>query len=108
MLDLYNFRLFQTVGELLFSLVIAVGVVCIAMGLLSFAIPKFGVAGRMYYLSIMIASISLLVWRLLFELYITRVAPKENILIVGTGDVAQQIGEEVRNSENSVSGSSAS
>jgi sugar transferase (PEP-CTERM system associated) len=53
----------------------------------------------MYYLSILIASLSLLVWRLLFEFYITRIAPKENILIVGTGEVAQQIGEEVRNSE---------
>ena len=99
LLDLYNFRLFQTLGELLFSLVIAVGAVSIAMGLLSLAIPKFGVAGSMYYLSITIASISLLIWRLLFELYITRLAPKENILIVGTGEVAQQIGEEVRNSE---------
>ncbi len=95
LLDLYNLRLFQTLGEMLLSLAIAIGVVCIGIGLLSYAIPKFGVAGKMYYLSILLASLSLLIWRLLFELYITRIAPRENILIVGTGKVARQVGEEV-------------
>ncbi|MBP2674443.1 MAG: tuaA [Deltaproteobacteria bacterium] len=99
LLDLYNFRLFQTKGEMLFSLSIAIGVVCISVGLLSHAIPKFGVAGNMYYLSILLASVSLLVWRLLFELYITRLAPRENILIVGTGEVARQVGMEVSRNE---------
>jgi sugar transferase (PEP-CTERM system associated) len=32
----------------------------------------------------------------LFEIFITRYAPRENILIVGTGEVARQVGEEVR------------
>ena len=96
LLDLYNFRLSQTWGELLFALAIAIGFVCVGIGLLSYAIPKFGVAGKMYYLSILIASVCLLVWRLLFETYINRFASQENILIVGTGEVAQRIGEEVR------------
>ncbi|PJB31953.1 MAG: hypothetical protein CO109_07135 [Deltaproteobacteria bacterium CG_4_9_14_3_um_filter_65_9] len=96
LLDLYNFRLSQTWGELLFALAIAIGFVCIGIGLLSYAIPKFGVAGKMYYLSILIASVCLLLWRLAFELYITRYASHENILIVGTGEVARHVGEEIR------------
>jgi sugar transferase (PEP-CTERM system associated) len=99
LLDLYNFRLFQTLGEMLFSLVIAIGVACIGVGLLSRAIPKFGVASRMYYLSILLATGLLLLWRFLFEFYIARLAPRENILIVGTGDVARQVGEEVTRSQ---------
>ena len=95
LLDLYNFRLSHTWGEMVFALAIAIGFVCLGIGLLSYAIPKFGVAGKMYYLSILIASVSLLVWRLLFEIYITKFAPQENILIVGTGAVARQVGEEV-------------
>ncbi len=95
LLDLYNFRLSQTWGEMLFAMAIAIGFVCIGIGLLSYAIPKFGVAGRMYYLSILIASVLLVIWRFLFEIYISRFAPKENILIVGTGSVARQVGEEV-------------
>jgi sugar transferase (PEP-CTERM system associated) len=99
LLDLYNFRLSQTWGEVLFALAIAIGFVCIGIGLLSYAIPKFGVAGKMYYLSILIASIFLILWRILFEIYITRYASRENILIVGTGEVARQVGEEVRKRE---------
>jgi sugar transferase (PEP-CTERM system associated) len=96
LLDLYNFKLSQTWGELLFALTIAIGFVCVGIGLLSYAIPRFGVAAKMYYLSILIASILLVFWRVLFEIYITRIASHENILIVGTGMVAQQIGEEVK------------
>ena len=96
LLDLYNFRLSQTWGEMLFALAIAIGFVCVGIGLLSYAIPKFGVAGKMYYLSILIASVCLLLWRVLFEIYISRFASRENILIVGTGEVARQVGEEVR------------
>jgi len=99
LLDLYNFRLSQTLGEVLFSLAIAIGFVCIGVGLLSYAIPKFGVAGVMYYLSILIASVSLLLWRIGFEMYITRLAQRENVLIVGTGDVARQVGREVKKSQ---------
>ena len=47
LLDLYNFELSQTWGELLFALAIAIGFVCIGIGLLSYAIPKFGVEGKM-------------------------------------------------------------
>ena len=96
LLDLYNFERSQTWGEMLFALAIAIGFVCIGIGLLSFAIPKFGVAGKMYYLSLLTASFLLLIWRLAFELYITRFASKENILIVGTGNVARRVAEEVR------------
>jgi sugar transferase (PEP-CTERM system associated) len=96
LLNLYDLKLSQTWGEMLFALTIAVGFVCIGIGLLSYAIPKFGVAGKMYYLSILIASVLLLVWRVMFEIYITRLAPQENILVVGTGEVARLVGEEVK------------
>jgi sugar transferase (PEP-CTERM system associated) len=96
LLDLYNFRLFQTLGEVFFSLLIAIGFVCVGIGLLSFAIPKFGVAVKMYYLSILLASVSLLIWRFMFEMYITRFAPRENILVVGTGQVAREVAQEVK------------
>lgn len=95
LLDLYDLMLSQTWGERFFALTIAVGFVSVGMGLLSYALPKFAVAGSMYYLSILIASALLLVWRYLFEIYITRFAPRENILVVGTGEVARLIGQEV-------------
>ncbi|PWB62348.1 MAG: glycosyl transferase [Deltaproteobacteria bacterium] len=95
LLDLYDLKLTQTWGEMLFALMIAIGFVCVGIGLLSYAIPKFGVAGNMYYLSILIASAFLLVWRVFFELYITHFAPHSTILILGTGEVARLVGREV-------------
>jgi hypothetical protein len=35
LLDLYNLRLFQTLGEMILSLAVAIGVVCLGIGLLS-------------------------------------------------------------------------
>lgn len=96
LLDLYNFRLSQTLGEVLFSVGIAIGFVCVGIGILSYVNPKFGVPGIMYYLSILLASLTLLIWRLVFEVYITRFAPQENILIVGTGEVARKLGQEIK------------
>ena len=61
LLDLYNFRLSQTKGETFFALAIAIGFVCIGVGLLSQAIPKFGVGGKLYYLSVLIASVCLII-----------------------------------------------
>jgi len=95
LLDLYDLKLSQSWGEMLFALMIAIGFVCVGIGLLSYAIPKFGVAGKMYYLAVLIASAFLLVWRVLFEIYITHIAPHEIILILGTGDVARLVGREV-------------
>jgi sugar transferase (PEP-CTERM system associated) len=96
LLDLYDLKLTQTTGEMFFALMIAIGFVCVGIGLLSYAIPKFGVAGKMYYLSILIATCLLSIWRVLFDIYITRFAPEENILIVGTGEVARLVGLEVK------------
>ena len=99
LLDLYDFRLLRTFGETLFSLGITVGVACVGIGLLSFFITSFATAGSMYYMSMGVAAVSLLTWRMLFEFYITKLAPRDNILIVGTGDVAQKIGDEIRKNE---------
>lgn len=99
LLNLYDLKLSQTWGEKIFALTIAVGFVCVGIGLLSYALPKFAVAGSMYYLSILIASILLVIWRFFFEIYITRYAPRENILIVGTGEVARLVGQEVTKRE---------
>jgi sugar transferase (PEP-CTERM system associated) len=95
LLNLYDLKLSQTWGEMFFALTIAVGFVCVGIGLLSYALPKFAVAQSMYYLSILIASTLLLIWRYLFEMYITHLAPCENILVVGTGEVARLVGQEV-------------
>jgi sugar transferase (PEP-CTERM system associated) len=95
-LDLYDLKLAHTGGELFFSLVYSVGVVCIGIGVVSYIHPRFGVEGDMYYLTIVFVALFLLFWRASFNYYIEKFAPRENILIVGIGKVAQMLGREVR------------
>ena len=99
LLDMYDLRNSQTWGELFFSLVFAVGFVCIGIGLVTFVVPEFGVAGSMYYLTVLFVALFLMFWRVAFDIYLTKIAPRENILILGTGEMARMIGEEVRSRE---------
>jgi sugar transferase (PEP-CTERM system associated) len=99
LLDMYDLKHSQTWGELFFSLLFAVGFVCIGIGLVTYAVPEFGVAGSMYYLTVLFVAVFLLFWRIAFDIYLTKMAPRENILILGTGEMARMIGEEVRRRE---------
>jgi len=95
LLDMYDLKNSQTWPEIFFSLLFAVGFVCIGIGLVTYAVPAFGVDGTMYYLTVLFVAIFLLFWRIAFDIYLTKTAPRENILILGTGDMARIIGEEI-------------
>lgn len=99
MLDMYDLKLSQSWGEMFFSLIFAVGIVCIGIGMVSYVFPGFGVEGNMYYLTVLFVAFFLLLWRLSFDIYLTKIAPKENILVLGTGDVAGLVGQEIINRE---------
>ncbi|MDA8123152.1 MAG: TIGR03013 family PEP-CTERM/XrtA system glycosyltransferase [Deltaproteobacteria bacterium] len=95
LLDMYDLKNSQTWGELFFSVLFAVGFVCIGIGLVTYAVPGFGVEGTMYYLTVLFVAVFLLFWRIVFDFYLTRLAPRENILVMGTGETARMVGEEV-------------
>lgn len=99
LLDLYDLKHSQTTGEIFFSLVFAVGFVCIGIGLVTYVVPEFGVEGRMYYLTILFVAIFLLTWRIVFDFYLSRFGKNENILIAGTGNVARLVAQEVKDRE---------
>jgi sugar transferase (PEP-CTERM system associated) len=99
LLDMYDLKHSQKWGELIFSLVFAVGVVCIGIGLVTYVVPEFGVEGSMYYLTVLFVAIFLLFWRIFFDIYLQRFSPKEKILMLGTGETAQLLGREIRQRE---------
>jgi len=99
LLDMYDLKHSQRWGELFFSLVFAVGVVCIGIGLVTYIVPEFGVAGSMYYMTVLFVAILLLLWRVSFDIYLQRFSPKEKILMLGTGEAAQLLGREIRQRE---------
>jgi len=96
LLDLYDLKMSQTWGEIFFSLMFAIGFVCVGIGIITYAVPGFGVDARMYYLTLFLVTIFLLIWRISFYYYLDRLAPSQNILVVGAGEVAGMVGKEIR------------
>jgi len=99
LLDMYDLKNSQTWGELFFSLTLSVGFVCIGIGLVTYIVPDFGVEGRMYYRTMLLVAILLLIWRVVFDIYLTRFAPKESVLVMGSGEPARLMGEEILKQE---------
>src|SRR3990172_11267793 len=62
MLDLYDIRHARSLGELFFSLVFSIGVVCIGVGAISILFPMFGVGNEIYYMTIVFVAIFLMIW----------------------------------------------
>jgi sugar transferase (PEP-CTERM system associated) len=50
----------------------------------------------MYYLTLFLVTIFLLFWRISFYYYLDRLAPSQNILVVGAGEVAGMVGKEIQ------------
>jgi FlaA1/EpsC-like NDP-sugar epimerase len=49
----------------------------------------------MYHLTILLVAVFLLIWRVLFDLYLPACPSMENILVIGTGEPARVMGEEI-------------
>jgi sugar transferase (PEP-CTERM system associated) len=87
-------------GELFFSILFAIGTICIGIGVVTYIVPEFGVEGKMYYITIVFIAFLLLAWRIIFRAYLSNYAPARNVLIVGTGKVAGMLADEIRERRN--------
>jgi len=98
-LDLYDIRMTLSAGELLCSILFSTGVVCIGIGLFSYMVPDMAVSGSMYYLSVAVVAVLLFLWRTSYELYLRKLGPRENLMIVGSGKVVAELEREIRQRE---------
>jgi sugar transferase (PEP-CTERM system associated) len=97
-LDLYDLNISFSILEILFSVVFTTGFVFVIIGVFSFVNPNLGIAGEIYYLTVLILFVFLLIWRYLLEIYIENYPVKRNVLILGSGDIAIEIAELIENS----------
>lgn len=97
-LDLYDLRSKQSFMELFFSVVFAVGFVCIAIGIISMIYPPLGVSGSIYLLSILLIAILLCIWRISFSL-VNELLPKMGILLIGNGLLLESVAREISDRE---------
>ncbi len=98
-LDLYDLNVSVSILEILFSVIFTTGFVFVIIGVFSFVNPNLGIGGEIYYLTVLILFIFLLIWRYLLEIYIEKYPVKRNILILGGGDMAVEIGKLIEGSK---------
>jgi sugar transferase (PEP-CTERM system associated) len=79
--------------------VYSLGIVCIGVGVLTYAFPSLWMERKIFYLTILFVAFLLLMWRLSFDYYLQHNAVRDKILVVGNGVVAKMIGEEIRKHE---------
>ncbi len=97
-LDLYDLNVSFSILEILFSVIFTTGFVFVIIGVFSFVNPNLGIAGEIYYLTVLILFIFLLIWRYLLEIYIENYPAKRNILILGGGEIAVEIAKLIEGS----------
>jgi FlaA1/EpsC-like NDP-sugar epimerase len=94
--NLYEFKNLRErirVGILLLE---ALGVSSILLALIYYGIPSLAIGRGIFFLSVVIIFILNFGWRLFYPWVASQAIFKERVLIVGTGELAQKILEEIR------------
>jgi FlaA1/EpsC-like NDP-sugar epimerase len=95
LLDLYDLEIQLPSGQLVFSILYSTGLVCVSIGLISYLFPEIGIPGQFYLLTLFFTVIHLLLWRIVFDLYLTRFGRMENLLIIGSENITTEIEKEI-------------
>jgi sugar transferase (PEP-CTERM system associated) len=90
-LDLYDLNITLSLYDILFSVIFTTGFIFIFIGIFSMVFPPLGIGGGMYYLSGLFIFVFLLFWRAILEAYIEKNTPSNDILIFGTGKIADEV-----------------
>src|SRR3990172_5748120 len=95
LLDLYDLEIHLTSGQLVFSILYSTGFVCVGIGIIGYLFPEIGIPGNFYLLALFFTVIFLVLWRTVFDLYLTRFGRMQNLLIIGSENITAEIGKEI-------------
>ncbi len=93
--DLYDVRFVTDVRELLVRLLQAVGFTSILLAVIYFWFPNAMIGRGVFLFAAVFIIISVVAWRLLFAWVSRRAAPRERLLLVGTGAAAVELAREL-------------
>ncbi|NOX98053.1 MAG: TIGR03013 family PEP-CTERM/XrtA system glycosyltransferase [Nitrospirae bacterium] len=93
--ELYDFKVIRNSRELSFRLIQAIGATSILLGLLYAFLPQLIISRGIFLISIVIIFILVVSWRLLYGWVLRRGRFSERVLIIGTGELANKIIQEL-------------
>ena len=94
--DLYDLGKAGTSGETVIRMMQAFGVGCIILGFLYFLFPSIIISTTIFLRCYLIISLTLLAWRSLYHVILKNKLFAREIVIVGTGETAERIVQEMR------------
>lgn len=83
--DLYDLRSIPTKRDLAARLMRAIGATSVILGIAYWLIPPLVVQQGVFLLSAALAAALVMLWRFAFDMVTVRLAPRERLLLVGTG-----------------------
>ncbi|MFC1534180.1 TIGR03013 family XrtA/PEP-CTERM system glycosyltransferase [Thermodesulfobacteriota bacterium] len=95
--DLYEFKMDDDLIGVATHLIQSIGVTSIILAIIYFLIPDVIIGRWIFFFSVLFLLLFLVSWRLLYTVIITRRLFSEKTLIIGCGELAQGILEEIHN-----------
>jgi sugar transferase (PEP-CTERM system associated) len=93
--DLYDLRVVSDLRDLFIGLVQALSATSFALAAIYFCFPALVIGRGVFVVSSALVLVGVSGWRLIFEWVNRRVAPRERLLIVGTGPAAVSLAREL-------------
>ncbi|MFW6216761.1 MAG: TIGR03013 family XrtA/PEP-CTERM system glycosyltransferase, partial [Desulfohalobiaceae bacterium] len=99
--DLYEFKYKSKIFELSTRIVQAVGAACLILAGLYYFFPYLILEQGIFFLGLFLLMLFLVSWRLLYQFAAQKKLWNENILLVGDGNLARLIGQEIQSNLDS-------
>ncbi len=99
--DLYDFSLKTRMFELCVRIVQAIGAACLALAAFYYFFPSLILEQGIFFIGIFMLILFLVSWRLIYQFACQKCLWDENIILVGDGNLAGKIGEEINSNLDS-------
>ncbi len=93
--DLYDDKIFGERKKAAFLLVGALGASSAILAVVYYMIPSFMVGRGIFAISLLLISLFIYSWRVFYSYVLKAWAPKEKVLIIGTGELAKKVKDEI-------------
>lgn len=99
--DLYDLRKPGTTAETFVRMMQSFGIGCIILGLLYYLVPSIIISTSLFWGSYVLICMALLIWRSLYYLILEKKLFSRDVILVGTGETAAKIAQEMKNNPES-------
>ena len=93
--DLYDLRTINTKKDLVTRVIRAIGATSLILGFAYWLFPLLVVQQGVFLMTAVLALVMVMAWRSMFDLVISRLAPRERLLLVGTSPAAIVLAREL-------------